>query len=209
MKDKKKFITIIIFIIVISLVFILSFMISDEEKKEEEFNIKSDKEVGEIVVDLFKVDIKGAVANPGVYEVNSGDRVIDVIEKAGGLLKNANTDYINLSKEVTNEMTIWIYTNKEIEELELGNTIIEYIEKECNCPNVNNSACINNPDSSLININTAPLQELMTLSGIGESKAKAIIEYREKTPFTSTSDIMNVSGIGESAFEKIKDYITI
>lgn len=207
MREKKKLFSIVVFTIVLLIIFLLSFMIDDE--KEEEVPLKINNETEEIIMTTFKVDIKGAITNPGVYEVNNGDRVIDVIEKAGGLLKSANTNYINLSKEVTNEMTIWIYTNKEIEKLELGNTIIEYIEKECNCPSVNNSACINTPNASLVNINTAPLQELLTLSGIGESKAKAIIEYREKTPFTKASDIMNVSGIGESAFEKIKDYITI
>lgn len=208
MKDKKKLISIVIFSIALTTIFIFSYIINNKnDEKQNMVLANTDLEASSI--GLFKVDIKGAVQNPGVYEMNIGARVIDLIEKAGGLLKEANTNFINLSKELANEMIVWIYTDKEIEELKLSKNIIEYIEKECNCPSVDNSACINNTNSSLININTANLELLMTLSGIGEAKAKLIIEYREKTPYTSIEDIMNVSGIGESGFNKIKDYITV
>lgn len=208
MKDKKKLISIVIFSIALTTVFIFSYIINNKNDDMQNM-VLANTGLETSSIGLFKVDIKGAVQNPGVYEMNIGTRVIDLIEKAGGLLKDANTNFINLSKELTNEMIVWVYTDKEIEELKLSKTIIEYIEKECNCPSVDNSACINNSNSSLININTANLELLMTLSGIGESKAKLIIEYREKTPYTSIEDIMNVSGIGESGFNKIKDYITV
>ena len=103
-----------------------------------------------------------------------------------------------------------------------------YIEYECICPDNKNDACISNQDtvntngtkisskSSTINkddkisINTATLEELMTLSGIGETKAKAIIEYRENNgAFKTLEDLMNVSGIGESSYSKIKDSIKL
>lgn len=205
---KKKVLAIIIFTIVLIFTFIYSFIISNEFDEEEKIVFAKNSEQ-EIFSESFKVDIKGAIKNPGVYEMNTGDRVFDLIEKAGGLLKNSNTNFINLSKELSDEMVIWIYTDKEIEELKIGNTIIEYIEKECNCPSVNNSACINNENNSLININKATLNELMNIPGVGESKAKLIIQYREKSPFNSIEDIKNVNGIGDSTFDKIKEYITI
>jgi len=181
--------------------------LNDVEKKES-----FSKEVGMKI----SVDIKGSVVNPGVYEMDSNSRVNDVIEAAGGLRKDANTEYINLSKKLFDEMVIIIYSNREVMEFKeaLEN------EKACICENTINDACIadeniSNPNktvsekkSELVNINTATLNELMTLSGIGEAKAKAIIDYREKEgKFNSKEDIMKVSGIGESIYSKIKDLI--
>ena len=145
------------------------------------------------------------VVNPGVYEVDSNLRVNDVIELAGGLLEGADTSYINLAKIVTDEMTIIIYSNEEVLE--------KYKKENCICEeyNIVNNACINTEDNNkLININTASLEELQSIDGIGESKAKSIISYREEHGlFNKVEDIKNVSGIGESLFEKIKIYITV
>lgn len=209
MKNNRKFVLFILLVIILGLFYLASFILNDGENvvaREEIIKTTALKEE-----EFVKVDIKGAVKKPGVYEVNNGMRVIDVIEKAGGLSKSANTEYINLAKTVTDEMTIWIYTDKEIEKFEESNIKYEYIEKDCNCPSVENSACIDSgtSDNTKININTATLEELMTLSGIGEAKAKDIIEYREKTPFSSIEELKNVSGIGDSSFEKIKNNITI
>ncbi len=209
MKNNRKFVLFILLVIILGLFYLVSFILNDGENvvaREEIIRTTALKEE-----EFVKVDIKGAVKKPGVYEVNNGMRVIDVIEKAGGLSKSANTEYINLAKTVTDEMTIWIYTDKEIEKFEESNIKYEYIEKDCNCPSVENSACIDSgtSDNTKININTATLEELMTLSGIGEAKAKDIIEYREKTPFSSIEELKNVSGIGDSSFEKIKNNITI
>ena len=209
MKNNRKFVLFILLVIILGLFYLVSFILNDDENvvaREEIIRTTALKEE-----EFVKVDIKGAVKKPGVYEVNNGMRVIDVIEKAGGLSKSANTEYINLAKTVTDEMTIWIYTDKEIEKFEESNIKYEYIEKDCNCPSVENSACIDSgtSDNTKININTATLEELMTLSGIGEAKAKDIIEYREKTPFSSIEELKNVSGIGDSSFEKIKNNITI
>lgn len=170
-----------------------------------------------------KVNIKGAIVNPGVYEFTNGERVIDVINKSGGLLENSDTSVINLSKNLVDEMVIIIYTKEEVENMEEKNLVIKYIEKECDCPEIKNDACIKNeevnnnedniPNNNMANkisINTATLDQLQSLTGIGESKAKNIIKYREENGlFSKIEDIMNVSGIGESAFEKIKDSITI
>lgn len=173
----------------------------------------------ETVSNDIKVNIKGAVVNPGVYSFTSGDRVIDAINKSGGLLENADTSVINLSKNLFDEMVIVIYTYDEVQAMKGNNILIQYVEKECNCPTLENDACLSSNHDNIentsvnqnkISINTASIEQLQTLSGIGEAKAKAIIDYRNKNgSFAKIEDIMNVSGIGETVFAKIKDYITI
>ena len=165
-----------------------------EEIKEEESNSKK-----------VIVDIKGMINNPGVYEVDSNLRVNDVIELAGGLKEGADTSNINLAKLVSDEMTIIIYSTEEV---------LEKFKQEvciCNCPYIQNDACINsNNDDNLININTAGIEELTTLTGIGDVKAEAIIKYRSEVgKFKTKEELLNVEGIGEALFEKIKDNITV
>lgn len=165
-----------------------------EEIKQEESNSKK-----------VIVDIKGMINNPGVYEVDSNLRVNDVIELAGGLKEGADTSNINLAKLVSDEMTIIIYSTEEV---------LEKFKQEvciCNCPYIQNDACINsNNDSNLININTAGIEELTTLTGIGDVKAEAIIKYRSEVgKFKTKEELLNVEGIGEALFEKIKDNITV
>jgi len=163
---------------------------------------------------IINVDIKGAVKKPGVYKVNDSLVINDVIKLAGGLAKNADTSLINLSKKVTDEMVIIIYTKEEVKNSNIVDTVIKVVEKECICPNIENDGCLNTEikdtigETKLININTAAIEELMTISGIGESKAKAIIEYRNKNKFEKIEDILNVSGIGNNLYEEIKIYIT-
>ena len=145
------------------------------------------------------------INNPGVYEVDSNLRVNDVIELAGGLKEGADTSNINLAKLVSDEMTIIIYSTEEV---------LEKFKREvciCNCPYIQNDACINsNNDDNLININTAGIEELTTLTGIGDVKAEAIIKYRSEVgKFKTKEELLNVEGIGEALFEKIKDNITV
>ena len=167
-----------------------------EDDKEEEHTFK------------VSVDIKGMVLNPGVYEMDNNSRVEDVIAKAGGLLEGADTSLLNLAKIVTDEMTIIVYSNEEVLEKLKGEICV------CDCPIRENDACIEEDntgiDGKLININTATLEELMELPGIGSAKAKEIIAFRTNSgPFNSIEDIKSVNGIGEETFEKIKIYITV
>ena len=168
-----------------------------EEKEESKDNIPTTK---------VTVDIKGMINNPGVYEVDSNSRVNDVITLAGGLKEGADTSNINLAKIVSDEMTIIIYSTEEV---------LEKFKQEvciCNSPYIENNACINNNDnnSNLININTATIEELTALTGIGDVKAEAIIKYRNEVgKFKTKEELLNVDGIGESLFEKIKDDITV
>lgn len=180
--------------------------------KEENKNEEDTKD------NMYNVDIKGAVKNPGVYKISSDLTVNDAIILAGGLTKEADTSVTNLAKKITDEMVIIIYTKDEVKNSNIVDTVIKVVEKECVCPNIKNDGCLNteikdnisnNENNSLVNINTASVEELQTISGIGESKAKSIIEYRKNNGlFKSIEDIKNVEGIGDKLYETIKVYIT-
>ena len=230
-KRWKYVITIILFVTVIVFVCYLKYNLLKEKD-----NIVSNMDIVEDDVDIEKEIIKEEnkkirvdINNPSVYEVEKGNRVIDLINIAGGLKDNADTSLINLSKVLSDEMVIYIYTKEEVKNSNLVNNVIKVIEKECVCPNIENDGCINdkiedtisnkpsddnyetsdNNDSHLININNASLEELMTIPGIGKQKAEAIIKYRKDNKFNSIEDITNVSGIGNSLYESIKAYITV
>ncbi len=179
----------------------------------EKDNKKDEEEVNEIVYCYF--DIKGEIKKPGVYKIDCNKRVVDAIKESGGLTKNADTSLINLSKKITDSMVIKIYSKSDIKKYSEIKQKEEKLEELCKNDNINNDACISNKpkttenNSSLVNINKASIEELMQLPGVGESKAKAIIEYRNKTPFKSIEDIKNVSGIGTALYDKIKENITI
>lgn len=134
------------------------------------------------------VYICGNVNEPGVYSVNDGTRIYQVIELAGGLTEEAAADGINQAETVCDGDMIYIPCEGEATKAASGD----------------------DEDSVLVNINTADQDKLMTLPGIGEARATAIIDYRDQSGgFSSIEDIMNVSGIKESAFNKIKDYICV
>lgn len=230
-KKHKYILTIIITLIIVLLSIIRHNCLKENNKRysvqEKEIIINKEpitKEEQEAQKKIIKIDIKGQVINPGVYELEENSRVIDAINKAGGLTEIANTSLINLSKKLEDSMVIIIYSNEEVENSNVKQieTVFKIIEKECNCPVIENDSCINteitkeesneentNTENKLVNINTSSKEELMTVSGIGESKADSIIEYRKTNKFNSIEDIMNVSGIGEKLFEQIKTHITI
>lgn len=185
--------------------------IKKEEIKEEEKEVKEPKEIE------FMVDVKGEVITPGIYNLSSTSRIIDAINKAGGLTDDADTTVINLSKKIEDEMVIIIYSKDEVKNWLETKEEEAYLQEKCLEPRegqAENNACIEDTKEQVeqtgqININTATKEELMTLNGIGEAKADAIISYREQTPFTKIEDIKNVSGIGDSIYEEIKDKITV
>lgn len=169
--------------------------------------------------DLIGVEVKGYVNSPGVYLLEQDSLVEDLIIKAGGLSDNADISVINLARKLSDEDVVIIYSNEEIEEMRQGSTAVKYIDKECVCPIINNSALFNEVitnaegiiiDTGKISLNSATIEELMTLPGIGESKAKLIIEYRNTNKgFKEIEEIKNVKGIGNSVYEKIKDFLTL
>ncbi len=192
---------------------------ANEEAIESEVTVKPKTTEKE---SLVKVDIKGQVNQPGVYELSSSSRVIDVINKAEGFTPNADSSLINLSKKIKDEMVIIVYSKDEVQKMK------EDDEVTCECQSVND-ACTEeelpllientsdetdtdnsqNKTSQKISLNQSSLSELQTLNGIGEAKAQAIIDYRnENGPFKTIDEIKNVSGIGEALFDKIKGDIT-
>lgn len=178
---------------------------TDEETQKQE-EIKESNECSNNEEKIF-VDIKGSVKTPGVYELNINSRVIDAIKASGGLNKDANTNYINLSKKLEDGDVIIIYSNKEVEKSQKQENIIEV---PCDCSNIKNETKEEvKPSNNKININTASLEELQTLNGIGESKAALIIEYRTSNgKFKSIEELKNIKGISEKIFSKIKENIT-
>ncbi len=192
----KKYLDIIYFNrkeIIIVIVMLLGFIsFTFFSKSNNDYVIEESIEKEEIMPEKIIVDIKGEVNSPGSYEIDQGKRIKDIIEIAGGLKDDASTDNINLSSKLTDEMLIVIPKKEE--------------EKDTN----NQSIVINSQLDKKISINTANLNELMSISGIGKTKAQSIIDYRiNNGRFNSINDIMNVSGIGKSTFEKIKDYIKV
>ena len=215
-KKHKGKIFIIIFIIFTAYTVIDTYSLKEPKEEKKEVTIKKqakeDKEDKETVSQKVLIDVKGEVNTPGVYELTVDNTVIDAIKKAGGLTSQSDTSNINLSKKLEDEMVIIVYSKEEIKEM----------NKEIECPPCND-VCVTKEDEKAlleeeteekitgkVNLNEADIEALQTLDGIGEVKAKAIIDYRDKNgPFKQIEDIKNVSGIGDSVYEKIKDNITV
>ncbi len=180
-----------------------------EKKERTKKKTESKVEVLKVKNDYY-VDVKGMVNKPGVYALPKNARVIDAITLAGGLLTDSDTSLINLSMKVIDGMVIKVYSKNEVKNI--IKTKDEEARKNSLCTqNIINDACIDQKkeENRKVNINTASIESLMTLSGIGEAKAKAISEYRSKTPFKKIEDIMNVTGIGEALFAQISKDITL
>ena len=171
------------------------------------------------------VDVKGQVNQPGLYQLSCNSRVQDAILASGGALESADTSVLNLSKVLEDEMVIIVYSKEEVESFSSIKEEVKKKEEKCeNQTIIKNNACVtsekivveDNSTSSSSNTNTkislnhATKEELLTLTGIGESKANLIIEYRNQNGgFKTIEEVKNVKGIGDKMFEKIKDNITI
>lgn len=160
------------------------------------------------------VHICGAVSAPGVYELPAGSRIIDAVEAGGGFLPEADEACCNLAEEIVDGCQIYIMTKTEScadgqTEKKAGIQTSPDSDMQTTDRNVrsNSAPALEN---GLVNLNTADIAALMTLPGIGESRAKAIISYREQHgAFAKIEDIMKISGIKQAAFSKIKDKITV
>ncbi|MBO0428003.1 helix-hairpin-helix domain-containing protein [Vagococcus fluvialis] len=157
---------------------------------------ETEKENNDVV--KMYVDIKGAVKLPGMYEVTSDMRVLNVIDMAGGLKETADDSQVNFSQRIEDQMVIYIPVEGE----ELSETVIAGTNS--------NTANISMDEEGKVNLNQATKEELMTLSGVGEKKAEKIIEYREENgSFKTIEDLKNVNGFGEKSFESLEKYISI
>lgn len=159
----------------------------------EETKSKTEEQVAE-----YYVDISGAVKNPGVYKVKSKTRLVFLIDKAGGLTKNADLDAINQASYVEDGAKIII--PKKGENGGTGGTT-----------GMDSEGSENDGVSAQgkININQASASELTAIPGVGTVIAQRIVEYRNGARFKSIEDIKNVKGIGEATFEKMKSHITV
>lgn len=161
--------------------------IPTEEQNETD---NSEKQMPDKVV----VDVKGQVLVPGVYTLPQGSRVLDAIQLAGGILPSAEEKALNLAAKLVDEMVIYV-------------PLIGETEGPLTIPSAPDSS---STKSTLININSVDETTLMTLPGIGPSKAKAILAYREeKGLFQKIDELKEVSGIGDSTFDSLKDFISI
>ena len=226
-RHKKQIILVclgLVLLLVIGFVFIYkNFTADDKENENIVLNTKNDtkKDEEEEEEVYYQVDIKGEVINPGIYTVKEGSRVIDVIRLAGDLTEVADTSVLNLSKKVKDEMVIIVYSYDEVVNFTATKEKEEIEQEACLSQNgIQNDACIKDSTddtssssvviSGKLSLNTATLDELMTLPGIGGSKAQAIIEYREEVgAFQNIEELKEVSGIGDAIFDQIKENITI
>ncbi|MDX5476019.1 MAG: helix-hairpin-helix domain-containing protein [Bacillaceae bacterium] len=164
----------------------------EHEKQQEEITEPMKKPDVSIIV-----DVKGAVKYEGVYQLLEGQRIMDAIEKAGGLLDDADHRKINFAAKLQDQMVVFIPQVGEDVDTTALNSVVRTSETS------------NNSDGK-ININTATVEQLQTLSGIGQAKAKAIIVYREDNGyFKSIDELTNVSGIGVKSLDNIRQEITV
>lgn len=172
-------------------------LLQDVELTENTFSEMTSEEL--VQPEKMYVDIKGAVRLPGMYEVTSDMRVLNVIDMAGGLLEEAEENLINFSQKIEDQMVI--YVPKEGEDLSKEMAIKDKPKGSSNS---------SSQEVDKVNINQATKEELMTLSGVGEKKAEKIIEYREENgSFTTIEDLKKVNGFGEKSFDSLKIYISI
>ena len=170
-------------VVAILCLFLLSACSSEEKKELTSISLEKEEE-GAKQNGVVVVHVCGAVKKPGVYELAEGSRIYEAVECAGGFRKKADLSGLNQAELLVDEMQIYVPTKGEQERA--------------------------NDAMGKININTATKEELMTLTGIGEAKAKAIITYRKKNgKFKKIEDIMNISGIKDGMFAKIEDSITV
>ena len=222
---KKYFLLIIMFLLSLtSLGFSLyTYYLTNQYSKEtvtqpdnppEENSKEETKELESIPEEKYYVDIKGYVKKPGVYEVSKASIVNDCLKLAGGLLKNADTTTINLSKPVSAAMVIYVPKKNEVIKSTTDKTTTTTTEIPNNAAIPDNSnTSIDTSSTTLnlkINLNTASKEELTKLRGIGEAKAQDIIDYRNTNgSFKTIEEIKNISGIGDALFAKIKDNIRV
>lgn len=166
-----------------------------EETGTEETKEKTGKET-KAEESMILVHVCGAVVSPGVYELSEGSRVYEAVEAAGGMTEDAASDYLNMAGSLSDGSKITVpFLSALSEEERYG---------------LSDDGDMKDTKEALVDINHADKEMLMTLPGIGEAKAEAVIAYRkEHGAFGSAEDIMLVPGIKEAAYEKLKDKITV
>ena len=171
-------------------------LIDQDKLEDNKMDDSLDLEDESIDKSIKKVHISGEINNPGVYEICDEQRLEDLIKEAGGLTNEADDRNLNLAQRLEDQMKIYIPNINE-------ENLLENTDRNQEALPVSNTA------SSLVNINTANKDDLMSLPNIGDKRADAIIEYRKTQKFEKIEDIKNVTGIGEKYYEALKDLITV
>ena len=173
---------------------------SQNSKTESEKASQSGTDAEEGLPETLYVHVCGAVNAPGVYELKTDARIYEALEAAGGMTEDAAADWINQAEALSDGERIYVPTQEETEES------AQSVSGRWADPNGNAGGSV----SDKININTAAKEELMTLSGIGASKAESILKYRqEHGNFQNIEDLKKIEGIKDGVFNKIKDDITV
>lgn len=150
--------------------------------------------------EIIKVDVKGAVKSPGIFTAQAGDRVIDLISAAGSFTEKADTDKVNFAQIIEDQMVIYVPEIGEEDKVDLENIQV----------GTSGDAVTKGTSGGLVNLNTATQEDLQTLTGIGPSKANAILEYRESIgKFKEVDELKQVTGIGDKTFERLRDSISV
>lgn len=177
--------------------FLQSSTISSHKERNEKIVKTSNSSPSEIYV-----DVKGAVHHPGMYHLPEGKRVNDVVKLAGGITDSADTNQVNYARLLTDQMVV--YVPRLGEETQKG-----VLNSEKNNGVVGNGE-IHSKEEKQVNLNTATLEELKCLTGIGDKKAQKIIDYREgKGKFSKVDDLQNVDGFGAKTVEKLRENLTV
>lgn len=165
---------------------------SSSQEQLEEVSTEESEEPSQLVV-----DVKGAVAKPGLYTLEADARVNDAVEAAGGLTSQADPKSINLAQKLSDEAVVYVASKDENISVVASTTTSSAMSQE-------------EKTTSLVNLNTATEADLQTISGIGAKRAADIIAYREANGgFKSVDDLNNVSGIGDKTMESIRPYVTV
>ncbi|HEL2441210.1 TPA: helix-hairpin-helix domain-containing protein [Streptococcus suis] len=165
---------------------------SSSQEQTEETSTEASEEPSQLVV-----DVKGAVAKPGLYTLEADARVNDAVEAAGGLTSQADPKSINLAQKLSDEAVVYVASKDENISVVTSTTASSAMSQE-------------EKNTSLVNLNTATEADLQTISGIGSKRAADIIAYREANGgFKSVDDLNNVSGIGDKTMESIRPYVTV
>lgn len=172
-------------------------MVADFTLEDNESTAKSNSEQSDN--SIIMIHISGAVNNPGLISLESGSRLIDAVNAAGGAMAEADLDQVNLSRKINDEERIHIPLKGEISQIA---PLSGEVSGGGVSPNTGENA-------EKININTSDKSSLMELPGIGEKTADKIINYRQENPFKSIDDLKEVPGIGEKKFNELKDKISV
>lgn len=206
MMEQKRFLSFIVGVVaILIIIFVGRGMVASPTKEKvmvtNAVNTTRVEDTTTMMTQNCYVDIKGEVLRPGVYEFSCESRIQEVIKKAGGFTEEADETKINLAQKITDQMQIIV---PNVHAKQEGGVTEENSGKGSSF-NTNSS----NSKQGMVNINTATLEELQTIKGIGKKKAEAILQYRkEHGAFRTKEDLLQVKGIGKKALEAIESQVT-